>query len=90
MERPNISRELISTTVAMCCAGNGTDQASDDVAVVDLPQPVHHIMVDGKCIGYFSVEQMLRLRVDLIEQCAKLMESPNNNYAQVIRKSMGI
>ena len=23
-----------------------------------LPQPVHHIMADAKCIGYFSAEQM--------------------------------
>lgn len=56
----------------------------------ELPEPVHHIMVDGKCIGYFSVEQMLQLRVETAEKCAKLMESPNNNYAQVLRKKMGI
>lgn len=59
--------------------------------VIDqLPEPVHHIMVDGKCIGYFSAEQMLQLRSETAEKCAKLMESPNNNYAKVLRRKMGI
>lgn len=69
----------------------GNQKPNYSTAVVDeLPEPVHHIMVDGKCIGFFSLDQMLQLRLDTIEACARLMESPNNNYAQVIRKRMGI
>lgn len=56
----------------------------------ELPEPVHHIMFDGKCIGFFSKEQMIQLRVDSIRQCAKIMESPNNNYAKVILNKMGL